>query len=61
EEDLDIPPAATDEGIRTITVEIEKRDGLWDVSPSDDIGLDDPLPQSRIGPYVIVHRIIETQ
>lgn len=39
--------------IKTVTIEIEFRDGYWDICDGDN------MQQSRMGEYVIIHRVIK--
>lgn len=39
--------------IKTVTIEIEFRDGYWDICDGDN------MQQSRTGEYVIIHRVIK--
>lgn len=43
-----------EELIPTVTLEVEILEGYWDICPEDPVEM-----QSRIGKYVIIHRIVE--
>ncbi|MGH1386621.1 hypothetical protein [Kordia sp.] len=52
-EDLENHLSTIDKEIKTATLEVEFLDGYWDICD------DDFEQQSRMGAYVIIHRIIE--
>lgn len=60
-EDLELHLANMDNDQKIFKAEIEIRSGYWDISDSDINDLNDPLPQSRIGKYVVIHNIIESE
>lgn len=52
-EDLETKLATMNKEIKVVTLEVEFRNGHWDICDSN------LEQQSRIGEYVIIHRIIE--
>ncbi|MEM7373305.1 MAG: hypothetical protein AAF587_32065 [Bacteroidota bacterium] len=54
-EELEQELAKIDGLIKTLTVEVEFRDGAWDICDEQD------QQQSRMGKYVIVHKIVSTK
>ncbi len=52
-QDLEKQLSLSNNFIKTLNLEIEFRDGLWDVCDEND------MSQSRLGEYVIIHRIIK--
>ena len=53
EEDLRTNLATIDSPIKALTIEVEFRNGSWDIC--DDEG---EIAQSRIGKYIIIHQIL---
>ncbi len=51
--DLERQLAAIDSEIKTLTFEVEFREGNWDICEGD------PMMQSRIGEYVVIHQIVD--
>ncbi len=53
-EDLEKALDAQDDMIKTLTIQAEIREGEWDVCPDDPEHM-----QSRIGEYIVIHKIVE--
>lgn len=53
-EDLEKALDAQDDMIKTLTIQAEIREGEWDVCTGDPEHM-----QSRIGEYIVIHKIIE--
>lgn len=51
-EDLDLHLSQLDGFIKTAKLEVEFRDGAWDICEEEE------MLQSRMGAYVIIHRIL---